>query len=89
MKFPKQVPFWGNDKIVSSMQLHITDTETNESEDVTMTSVMDIRRENPSTAENGTRQIKVQIKNWNAIGFSKLLKKESSIEYHRLGNQIV
>jgi len=75
MEFPKAIPFWGNDRMVSSMLLRVKHKGTGESEDVMLTSTMELRRGNPYRLSSGLRAIDVRIREWRARGFSKLLGK--------------
>jgi len=79
MDFPTVVPFWGNDRMVSSMLLRVRSKESGEQEEVMLTSIMELRRGNPYKHTSGVRSIDVQIKEWRARGYSKLMGK--TIEY--------
>lgn len=79
MEFPRTVPFWGNDRMHSSMLLRVRHKETGEQEDVLLSSVMELGRGNPYRLASGLRTIEVQIHSWRARGLSNLLGK--TIEY--------
>ncbi|MDP2834144.1 MAG: hypothetical protein Q8Q28_12800 [Pseudomonadota bacterium] len=61
------------------MLLKVTKKGGKEAEDVLLTSIMELRRGNPYKAASGHSQIDVQIKEWRARGYCKLIGK--TIEY--------
>lgn len=79
MEFPRAIPLWGNDRMVSSMLLRVIRKSSGETEDVLLTSLMELRRGNPYRLQSGNRTIDVHIREWRARGFSKLVGK--TIEY--------
>ena len=77
--FPRQIPGWGNDTLVSSLLVHVTDNESGDEEDAQLTSVLEIRRKSPRKLPDGRSAIDLKLVRWRAKGPSRLLG--TTIEY--------